>query len=111
MIKSRKTFEGTTKNGKSRKVTIFFSREGAQELLAAATTAANGPDGASLTIFIGESTFKAGEVYASIALEASTPTARYQATATQSTTPRVGGAAPAGGAPKFAFKPKIQSKA
>jgi hypothetical protein len=83
-----------------------MGQEDAKALLQAATEAAKEPDGASLTIIIGESKFGKG-VYTSVALEASTPTGRYQATATQSTAPRPAiGAAPA----KFAFKPKIATK-
>ena len=82
MIKTRKTFEGTTKDGKSRKLTIFMTQESAKALLQAASEAANGVDGACITIFLGESQFGKG-TYSSIALEASTPSSKHQAVATQ----------------------------
>jgi hypothetical protein len=109
LVKTRKTFEGTTKDGKTRKVTIFMGQQDAQALLQAAQEAVKGPDGACLTVFIGESKFGKG-AYTSIILEASTPSGRYQATNTQ---PQARASGPVGNtsAPKFAFKPKIATKA
>jgi hypothetical protein len=108
-IKTRKTFEGTTKSGQQRTVTLFLSQAEAQRLLQAAEQAAASPDGASLKLYIGQSKFNPNEANTAITLEASTPSARYQA----SSAPRAAGPAVAAAAPKFAFQPKakIQAKA
>lgn len=106
-IKSRKTFEGTTKNGQQRKVTIFLSQDEAKRLAEAAQGAGNSQDGACLTIFIGPSKFNPNEVNSSVTLEAATPSAKYQA----GSAPRapIGGASLGSPSPvKFAFKPKAK---